>query len=242
MQLPVFVINLDHRTDRWAAISANLKQIGVEAERLPAITPDRTMMPITGGLNPSQAACLESHLCALQELLWTEHPAALILEDDAELAPSVRGLLAGTDWWPRAARIVKLNATLSKRTLLGRTVGSTPCARALRPIVWASAAACAYMIDRRGADLVLEGAPVTGMTADSVLFHMIGSPIARRLRPVQVVPALATVRADMGSDIPFETSPRATGPGLRFVLKAGVWVRHATGEVRRISVPYQTGE
>ena len=241
MQLPVYVVNLDRRPDRWAAISTNLDRIGVEAERLSAIDADRAMLPASHGLNAAQAACMESQLCAMQELLWTNHPAALILEDDAELAPPVRGLLSGLDWWPRGARVVKLNASSGKRYLLGRVAGATPCGRELRPIAWASAVACAYMIDRRGADSVLDGAPVAGMTADSLLFHMIGSPVARRLRPVQVVPALAKVRANMGSDIPFEFSPRTTGPGMRFLLKTGVWARRATGEVRRISVPCRTG-
>ena len=37
MMLPVFVINLDRRPDRWKAMSAQLDRLGIPAERIPAV-------------------------------------------------------------------------------------------------------------------------------------------------------------------------------------------------------------
>ena len=231
--LPVFVINLDRRPDRWAAISGNLGALGIVPQRIRATDADRVMGAIPDDLSFSQAACRESHFAALDAFLQTGAPAALILEDDAELAPPVCGLLASADWWPAAAHVVKLGGC-GEPALLGRPVGRTPCGGEIRPIAQASAVACAYMIDREGAGIATGEAPRVGMTVDSFLFHMVGSPAARRLKPAHVVPALARVRPGQGSDICRDLSPHATGPAMRAVFRAGVWLRRMTGQVRRV--------
>ena len=209
----MFVINLDRRPDRWAAVSGHLGALGIAFERIRATDADRVMGAIPDDLSFSQAACRESHFAALDAFLQTGAPAALILEDDAELAPGVCGLLAAADWWPPAARVVKLGGG-GGPALLGRPVGRTPCGGEIRPVARASAGACAYMIDREGAGIAIGEAPRVGMTVDSFLFHMVGSPAARRLKPAHVVPALARVRPGQGSDICRDLSPHATGCGF----------------------------
>lgn len=239
MQLPVYVINLARRPDRWTSIADNLDRIGVAATRVPAIDAPDVTGPFSEDLSLAQAACLKSHLTAAQRLLDTSHPAALILEDDAELASEVYGLLRHIDWWPVGARAVKLDAdSRGKPMLLGPIIGRTPCGKALRPIAWSRAVACSYMIDRIGAEIVLRMAYDTGMTADSLLFHMIGSPVARLLQPVQVVPGMARHGA-MGSDInTVGTTPRATPYRRRLLYKLRVFGQRATGRVRRIPVAF----
>lgn len=233
--LPAFVIDLDRRPDRWAAISGNLSALGIVSKRIGATDADRVMGAIPDDLSFSQAACRESHFAALDAFLQTDAPAALILEDDAELAPRVCDLLASADWWPAASRVVKLGGC-DEPALLGRPVGKTPCGGEIRPIAWASAVACAYMIDREGAGIAIDEAPRVGMAVDSFLFHMIGSPAARRLKPAHVVPAMARVRPGQGSDISRDFSPRTTGPMMRTVFRIGVWLRRMTGQVRRAPV------
>ena len=238
--LPVYVINLDRRPDRWTAISRNLEALDIAAERIRATDAYEVMGTIPDRLSFSQAACRESHFAAWDVFLRTDAPAALILEDDAELAPRVRNLLASSDWWPAASRVVKLDER-DKPILLGRAIGKTPCGSEIRPIAWASAVACAYMIDREGAVIALDEALRVGMTVDSFLFHMIGSPAARRLKPAHVVPAMASVRPEQGSDIYCDFSPRTTGPVMRTVFKLGVLTRRLTGQVQHVSVPFSHG-
>ena len=120
--LPAFVINLDRRPDRWAAVSGNLSALGIVPERIGATDADRVMGAIPDDLSLSQAACRESHFAAPDAFLQTGAPAALILEDDAELAPGACGLLASADWWPAAFHAVKLGGC-DEPALLGQAGG-----------------------------------------------------------------------------------------------------------------------
>ena len=243
--LPVFVINLDRRPDRWEAISENLQLIGVPAQRLSAVDGAcavGSVRSVFDNLNPAQAACRESHLLAITEILSTHYPAALILEDDAVLAPDTLGMVETVDWWPANTHVVKLDATNPRKLrLLGQSVGLTPSGRMLRPIAWASAIACAYMIDREGAEIVLGNSHrYAGLPADSLLFHMIDSPVARALCPVQVMPGLVCVREGMGSDINSEvTTPRTTNSMMRMLLRLRVLALRMIGRVQKVTVSFE---
>ena len=91
--LPVFVINLDRRPDRLDTISGDLHRLGLPFERVPAV--DARLLPPEdkADRNPlmraGSKACMLSHGEALRRFLASESSAAMILEDDAELA-SVR--------------------------------------------------------------------------------------------------------------------------------------------------------
>ena len=111
--VPAYVINLDGRTDRWRTISEHLNDLGIEAERIPAVDArglsdkDRCFGPL-GEIPLGSVANMMSQSVAMRRLLESAAPAALILEDDAELAPDAAALLNGADWWPEGALIVRL--------------------------------------------------------------------------------------------------------------------------------------
>ncbi len=141
MQIPAFVINLDSRPDRWAAMSKQLARLGIEAQRIPAV--DARLLAAqeesageTNGnppfwrINLGAAAGMLGHSRAMIDLLGSNAPAALILEDDAELAPDTPRLLDSVDWWPAGAHVVRLeshvqtSAGLYKSSPLTSTVES----------------------------------------------------------------------------------------------------------------------
>ena len=127
MTLPVFVINPDSRPDRWAAMSAQLDRLGIAAERIPAV--DARLLAAqeeweqrTNGNAPEwhvddlgAVACALSHCKAWGALLASRHPAALVLEDDAELASDLPALLESLDWWPAGVSLVRLE-TIGRRS------------------------------------------------------------------------------------------------------------------------------
>lgn len=237
--IPVYLINLDRRPDRLEEILGNLRRIGVpNVTRIRAFDADEVVGRMPDGLSASQAACRESHFLAMNEVLDGNHPAALILEDDAQLSPRILDILSTLDWWPKGTRAVKLDAR-QKPLLLGAGIGKTPCGSEIRPIVQSAAGAFAYMIDREGAEIVLNSDDDIGMDLDSMLFNMIGSSVARRLNPAQVVPGVALHSLDKGSDISFLSSPRSIRPVTRAWLKAGIGLKRITGQVRRVAVPYR---
>ena len=212
-QLPVYVINLDRRPDRWAAISADLKRIGLEAERVPAVDV-RTVTdeelgarvdletPLVRMGRGSQATIL-SHMRAFERLLDGAGPAALFLQDDAELASDLPVFLESLDWWPDGAGIVQMEAHRRVR----RRYFSPECAprhrgRQFRRISMWGPSAAGFMVRRHAARTILARCVGARMSIDHLLFNLRISRLARELQPVQVLPGLVRQRrADTSSDI-----------------------------------------
>ncbi len=192
--LPVYVINLDRRADRWAAISADMARLGIQATRIAAI--DARDLASGSG----EEACTLSHRKALEAFLATAHPVALILEDDAELADDIPAMLRSQEWWPEGCGLIKLDHTRRTKTrLLGPEIGKTPTDRRMRAISeWVSGSA-GYFIDRGTARTVTAAMP-SSMPVDKMLFDLRYSGTARQIGPVQVVPAAVRQRGST-SDI-----------------------------------------
>ncbi|MXW13733.1 MAG: glycosyltransferase family 25 protein [Rhodothermaceae bacterium] len=193
MQLPVFVINLERRPDRLATITGALDRIGLAFTRIPAI--DGQALdgdPAILRMGAGHVACARSHYKATAAFLDTGAAAALILEEDVEVSPTVSALIfSSLDWWPEGHGLVKLDSTIQehKRIWLGRPVGCTPDGRELKPILRSHLGAYGYMVDRRTAAEVSALAPETPLPIDHLLFNLTNSAFARRIKPLQAVPA-----------------------------------------------------
>ena len=250
-QLPVYVINLDRRPDRWAAMSAQLDRLGIEATRIPAIDKeslagDSALLTMGAG----HVACARSHYRAMQALVDCGASAALILEDDVEVGEEVPALIASLKWWPGEYGLVKLESAIApdRRLWLGPTVGATPSGRALRPIMHNHLGAYGYLIDYDAALEVLEIAPATPMPIDHLLFNLGNSHLAHSLAPLQMTPG--AIR-----HLPFEMFGSETGnsridgrklwkPGCmtRLLLRTA-WINAMVrGRSERAAVGYRSGQ
>ena len=180
----------------------------------------------------------------MSAFLRTGARAALMLEDDVELAPDLTGVLGSNDWWPhRAVRVVKLVTSNqpSRAVLLRRPIGRTPCGRDIQPIALGHSSAGAYVIDRAGAELFLAYAPYLSMTADSVMFSRVRSSLARLLNACVVNPAVARPRFE-DSDIGAEherSRHRAVPRWARLAHRGRVFVERVAGAARWTEVPYR---
>lgn len=92
--IPVFVINLDRSTDRLALVDAQLRQAGVPFTRFPAVDGSRVDRDSPDVARWARRFATDSMLgCALSHVYLWRHvqaagvPAALIMEDDVQLAP-----------------------------------------------------------------------------------------------------------------------------------------------------------
>ena len=250
MSLPAFVINLDRSTDRWQLIRENLGRIGLKATRIVAI--DGLSLPSdpsTRLLGAGTVACALSHYKAMAAFLNCAAPAALILEDDADVGASVPSIIQSLDWWPQGHGLVQLvsERRARNRIWLGHSVGVTPDGRKLYPIVYKHMGGYGYLIDRDTAEQVLGVAPNVPMPIDQLLFHMVNSQIARRARPLQVVPG--AVRhppfEQLGSDIVtsgWVKLPRRGVKPSQFVRLNYLLLRSwamMTGRAQRVHVPFE---
>ena len=222
MPLPVYVINLDRRPDRWQTISARLDALGIEATRIPAV--DARDLPELGmalsrGLIAAAIGNMRSQAAAMRKLLESDSPAALILEDDAVLAPDTPLLLEAVgNWWPEGSHIVRLECWPSPARALHPPYGRTPSDRSIRRVSRWVAGTAAYMIDRQGAQWAAEAFEDAIRTAsrsrsvDRTLFDLSVSRLARRLRPVQIFPAMAY---QDGSPSDYTESRERAAPAVR---------------------------
>ncbi len=250
-QLPVYVINLDRRPDRWAAMSAQMDRLGIEATRIAAVDKESLAGdPALLRMGAGHVACARSHYKAMQALVDCGAPAALVLEDDVEVGEEVPALIASLEWWPGEHGLVKLQSTIApdRRIWLGPAVGATPSGRALRPIMGNHLGAYGYLIDYDAALEVLETAPATPMPIDHLLFNLGNSHLAHSLAPLQMTPG--AIR-----HLPYEAFGSDTGtsridgrklwkPGCmtRLALRTA-WIKAtARGRSERTGVGYRSGE
>ena len=263
--LPVFVINLDRRPDRWAAMSAQLDRLGIEAARIPAVDAcllaaqeerERGANGNTPGYNPSLAevACAWSHRKALRSFLDTGEPAALILEDDIEAAPDTPSLLESVDWWPSGAHVIRLeDGCLQPRNLLLLWPASaeTPSGRSIHRFERFATGAAAYLINREAAAFVLPHLEKLTVPLDHLFFDKRCSLLARnRLRSFQIVPGAATqIEGDELSDIhDWRKDSQGNWPKYgrlrgrqRFFYRMRMKALRFTGKVSPVHVHYSPG-
>ena len=205
--IPAYVINLDRRPDRWATISENLDRIGVTAERIPAV--DARLLERQGeqeqdtnGDEPQRkvdVGCARVRVEPPQgdaRLPRPGAPAALILEDDADLADDTATLLGGVEWWPRGMLVVRLEwfypvgRKWRGAAPLWPAEMQTPTGRGVHRLERAGGGSCAYIVTRKAAEF-LPALAEPDNPVDQMLWNQRRSKIARQLRPYQVVPAMA---------------------------------------------------
>ncbi len=216
------VLNLDTAHERLAFQERQLAALGIEWERLAAITPDTLSQPPGDPwwlgwerpLRDTEKAALETHRRA-----WTRVVAAgmplLILEDDALLAMAAPDLLRMVEG---RSDIDHLSLeTRGRKKLLGPALDDLPVRR-----LWLDrSGAAAYVLWPSGARILLARTARAPALADSAICA------AFALRSFQAVPALA-IQADMAarhgftppfpvqSSIDAEARPdRRAGPGFR---------------------------
>lgn len=101
MSLPIVFINLDRDAERRTRLLAELQQIDMQSERFPAVwwadvPPEQASRWYSDDLNARQyykplrngeKGCYASHIGAWQQLLASDAPALVVLEDDVRLTP-----------------------------------------------------------------------------------------------------------------------------------------------------------
>lgn len=250
MMRQTLVLNLASEPTRLAFQLEQAQRLGLECQRIPAVTPD-TVDPAPGDpywttwerpLRLTEMAALCTHQLAWQHVVSSGVPA-LILEDDAILHPAVSVLLdqiGDTECFEHVTF-----ETRGRHKLIGKkSVPDLPLHR-----LWLDrSGAAAYHLHPLGAVKLLSRAAQTCGLADAVICA------ASNLHSWQAVPALA-VQFDMAeqhgvsppfpaaSTITTEPRPQDQTPGQRWrraVHQVRMGLNHLRPGTSRIMLGYRS--
>ena len=79
MTLPIYVINLDRRPDRWRSILDNLNRIGLTVHRISAIDGLTLTQQASAKMSTGEEACLLSDFKGLKRFLGILSPRGPVL-------------------------------------------------------------------------------------------------------------------------------------------------------------------
>jgi glycosyl transferase family 25 len=210
-EIQVLLINLDRRPDRLAGMSAQLSKMNVSYTRLDAVDGtactkgELDILPKNGpigNLSTSTRACTASHLKAMRTLLSGKSNHALIPEDDVEILPALKNMVADDGWLRSKADIVKLEKFSSRRPsklLLCPALGFSPDGKGVfRSMYSRHSGSAGYVISRRGAEIILSFENKIDIPIDHFLFNETVSTLFRKLRPAMLVQPILWQSNDIG--------------------------------------------
>ncbi|MBN8243318.1 glycosyltransferase family 25 protein [Nitratireductor aquimarinus] len=169
--MKIYVINLDRAEDRMSKMRAQLSDLGLPFERVPAVDGsmiDRSRFPHSQRIN-GEIGCSLSHCAAWQALLRSTDKHALILEDDAVLSRDLASLLENTDLIPADADLLKLETTTAP-TVLARMKYATVSGRQIRRLIGRHTGTAGYIISRDFAEKAIAKVARADVPVDIALF------------------------------------------------------------------------
>ena len=217
----VYLINLERRKDRLAAMQGQAAGLGLELDLVTALdagTADPASVnrwfamggPL-GEIPAGDKACLLSHRAAWERFVASGEAHAVFLEDDVRLS-QVAGPMLTTDSWIAAdAEVVKLEhyGPPGQRVLLADIHAVGEDFRIGRMLSRHTGGA-AYILSRRAAQILLAEQRFD-LPVDHLLFNPNNSKLFAALSPWQLVPAIARQQEFVGEKSDIEK----TRTGLR---------------------------
>jgi len=210
----IFVVNLARRRDRLSVMTAQLRALKLAFDWVQACDAKdasddyldqfvKAEGPL-GALPKGDRCCFVSHMRAWNAFLQSGESHGVILEDDVGLDPASGDLLLRPDWIPAHVDLLKLEHFGPERqlVLVGEPV-KVGTGRTIAEIRSRHTGAGAYVLSRWAAQHLLSFPRKWSVSVDHVLFNPNVSPLAREIRPYQLLPAIARQDAGLGgaSDI-----------------------------------------
>lgn len=224
-QLPIFVLNMDRNPERLAAISKKLDGLGLSWERMPAIdartAPESDLARFVDPTGPIYSmgqgarACTAGHFLMWQKLLQTEAPAAIILEDDVDIAPELAYFVSAPALAPLGTDVIKLEIHrmhhAEKTLAIGRKVYDFANGISAARLLSVHYGTGAYLITRKAAEYLVNDLRRTNMPVDHLLFNPNVSAFARRREILQAYPAIAQQAREVFESQIVDSGAKRTG-------------------------------
>ena len=206
-----FIINLKRRKDRLRKISKHLKKNNVNFVRFDAVDAENESDVILnrnisqngplGEISKGDLACFQSHYLLWKHVSNNEKKPVLILEDDTYISNLGFKILSNTNWIPSDAKIIKCEKFGNKRhrVLLSPVVNSFSGFN-LHFLLSKHSGTGGYILTPKGADFLIKHSLNVNVSVDHFLFNPNNSNIFKKLRPLQIYPAICE-QTDSSSDI-----------------------------------------
>jgi glycosyl transferase family 25 len=204
--MKIYCINLDRHRLRMERMRRCLQ--GLAFERIPAVDGKTlvgpecrdTSRPIgADNITRYELACVQSHRLAWSRFLAGGEPHGCLLEDDVVLSPDFPKFVSDTSWIPSRCDVVKIE-TYCEKVMLSRTeVGALD--RKLTELRSLHQGTGAYILSRRGAEMLLAETAKLGLPLDLVIF---GADFLQQHGPLfQLIPALCVQTRHIPAGIVF---------------------------------------
>lgn len=206
------VINLRRRPDRRDFMDGQAKHLGLSFDYLDAVDAKNTDMAAhrrqasagpLGHLSDGDLCCFLSHRKAWQNIHDGTDPFGVILEDDAVLSDDAAAFLQNNSWIPKGQTCIKLERHGNNRhRVVFKRFDFSVQGRKLTRFLSKHCGSCAYILSREAAGHLIDATQTINLSIDHFLFNPNNSPVFKRLRPSQILPAIAEQGGDVAaSDI-----------------------------------------
>jgi glycosyl transferase, family 25 len=213
--MKIYCINLDRHPLRMERMQRCLQ--GLAFERIPAVDgktlggPEcRDMSRPMGADNITryELACVRSHRVAWSRFLAGGEPYCCVLEDDVFLSPDFPKFVSDSSWIPARCDLVKIETDCEKVMLSRTMVGALD--RKLTELHSLHKGTGAYILSRRGAEMLLAKTLRPGRPLDLVIFDTDVHP--RHGPLLQLIPALCVQARHIPGGIVFEEMQSSIQP------------------------------
>lgn len=221
--IPVFVINLDRRTDRLASIKQRLEAEGLEWFRIAAVDGQKISSSILEEVYSEvskeypptigEMACALSHRKAWEAFLESDRQALCVAEDDILFTPEFSSLLTTSDWVTSDLGIIKLDDNGSpKRPILLKSIKKDLQVGPVRLFqLWSRVmGAGAYIAHREVVETIVTEFSRLNAPIDQHLFNPTFSRLLRKGLVTLAIPPVVYHNHE-GSDLQFERVSKLSG-------------------------------
>jgi glycosyl transferase, family 25 len=226
-----FLVNLERRPDRLAAMAAQLDRLGLAFERFDAVDAKRVDPAVLrepfaasgplGALSPGDMACTYSHIHIWRLIAAGPDPYVAVLEDDVVLSDSAPEFLRDSDWIPEGVGLVKPERYGDRNQLI--VIGKPRYAvkgRILAPLLSRHTGTGGYIISRELAARLAGLEEKIALPVDHLMFNPNNSPAFGWIRPWQLLPAILDQQEAVGGATDIHRTREATKPkGLALVKR-----------------------
>ncbi|WP_292896672.1 glycosyltransferase family 25 protein [Nitratireductor sp.] len=199
----IYLINLSRSSDRLErmqelCVDAGLELArveGVDGRELSADDIDKVVVGESrwGKLTPGEVGCFLGHRKCWEALVKEGAQYAVVLEDDVVFGEDVAAVFGSSDWIPKDADIVKLEAA-DERLYLDTKASSLKNGRRIRRLRTSHFCAAGYVVSLSCAQRLLAASETFSEPVDDFLFN-VSSPLFDNLVIYQLEPAICIQQA-----------------------------------------------